>query len=109
MPEIIEKQLSKLLPKNAPDLVIVRIIVEGLIRDKPSKHQWELIDYMDEVNQITSMGRTTAYPISIIAQMILEKNITKYGVLFGEVDVPFDIFLSEMKKRNMDFDIIISD
>jgi lysine 6-dehydrogenase len=64
---------------------------------------------MDEVNQITSMGRTTAYPISIIAQMILEKNITKYGVLFGEVDVPFDIFLSEMKKRNMDFDIIISD
>ena len=107
--EIIEKQLSKLLPKNTPDLVIVRIIVEGLIRDKPTKHQWELIDYMDEVNQITSMGRTTAYPISIIAQMILEKNITKYGVLFGEVDVPFDIFLSEMKKRNMDFDIIISD
>ena len=47
-----------------------------------------MIDYYDEKLKITSMMRTTAFPTSIIAQMIANGTITARGVVPPEQCVP---------------------
>ena len=50
------------------------------------------------------MARTTAYPISIIGQLISHNIITDKGVLPGEsIDSLKGVFEEELKKRNIVF------
>lgn len=60
-----------------------------------------MIDYYDEKNNITSMMRTTAFPVSIIAEMIRDRVISDSGVFTCEEIVPCKSFFDELKKRNI--------
>jgi lysine 6-dehydrogenase len=50
---------------------------------------------------MTAMMRTTAFPTSIIAQMVAQGDITMRGVLPPEVCVPGDKMIAELGKRNV--------
>ena len=52
-------------------------------------------------NNITSMMRTTAYPTSIIAQMIGQNIIEDRGVFCSEEIVSCEPFFKELEKRNI--------
>jgi lysine 6-dehydrogenase len=99
--EVIEHYLVKHLPKGEPDIVLVRVIVSGTIGNEKKEVVTDLMDFADE--NYSSMARTTAFPTSIIGQMIMNNIIQTKGVLFGEVIVPKDIFLFELSKRNIKF------
>jgi lysine 6-dehydrogenase len=60
-----------------------------------------MIDYYDSQSAITSMMRTTAFPTSIIAQMVARGDITARGVFPPEQCVPLDPFLGELRRRNI--------
>ncbi len=45
--------------------------------------------------------RTTAFPTSIIAQLLAHGTVQKRGVLPPELCVPGDIMITELKKRNV--------
>jgi lysine 6-dehydrogenase len=47
------------------------------------------------------MMRTTAFPTSIIAQMVANGTITERGVHPPEQCVPLDPFIAELKKRKI--------
>jgi lysine 6-dehydrogenase len=47
------------------------------------------------------MMRTTAFPASIVIQMLASGAITKRGGVLQERDVPADLFLEEMAKREI--------
>ena len=47
------------------------------------------------------MMRTTAYPTSIIAQMIEQNIITERGAFCSEEIVPCSPFFKELEKRNI--------
>lgn len=70
------------------DLTVMRIIVEGL-KNKADSHttrlQWDVLDRLDPTTQATSMSRTTAFPCSIIAQMVMRGEIEAKGVLPPEL------------------------
>jgi len=62
---------------------------------------FELIDFYDEIDNITAMMRTTSFPTSIIAHMIVEGNITARGVVAPELFVPLGPFVRELADRNI--------
>ncbi|MGC2183622.1 MAG: hypothetical protein WA637_10105 [Terriglobales bacterium] len=45
--------------------------------------------------------RTTAFPASIVLQMIASGVLTKRGGVLQERDVPADLFLDEMSRRGI--------
>jgi lysine 6-dehydrogenase len=66
------------------DATLLRIEVSGETEGKDVKHVFEMIDYYDEEKRYTSMGKTTSFPASIGAQMIMSGQIEKRGVVFPE-------------------------
>ncbi len=99
--EIFEEMLRRKLPSNGPDVVLMRVTVEGTAGGAHTALAYEMIDYYDESAQMTSMMRTTAFPTSIIAQMAAGGRIDRRGVLPPEQCVPLEPFLEELRKRNI--------
>jgi lysine 6-dehydrogenase len=99
---ILATMLERKLPKDEPDAVLVRVSVKGTKEGEPTEIVWELIDYMDEKTGLSAMMRTTAFPISIIAQMLVKGTIRSRGSLAQETSIPAAEFLSELKARGID-------
>jgi lysine 6-dehydrogenase len=89
------------LPMNGKDVVLLKVISEGFKDNLQSKIEYTMIDYYDELHGITSMMRTTGYPVSIIAQMIEDGQIKDRGVFGSEEIVPCKSFFEELSKRNI--------
>ena len=60
-----------------------------------------MIDYTDPATGMTSMMRTTAWPASIVLQMLISGDIAKRGGIRQEIDVPAQLFLNEMARREV--------
>jgi lysine 6-dehydrogenase len=82
---------------DAPDITVLRVEAHH------SNHvaAFTLVDRSDEKTKMSSMMRTTAWPASIVVQMMAAGKITKRGAVLQEVDVPADPFLQEMAKRGL--------
>jgi saccharopine dehydrogenase-like NADP-dependent oxidoreductase len=91
----------KSLPINERDVVLLKILAQGMKNGKKVDVDYTMIDYYDEKNDITSMMRTTGYPTSIIAQMIENGTIKEHGVFGCEEIVPCSPFFRELEKRNI--------
>jgi lysine 6-dehydrogenase len=102
--ELLAALLLEKLPINEKDVVLIKVLSKGMKNGKNISLEYTVIDYYDEKNNITAMMRTTAYPISITAQM-MERNIIKeYGVFCSEEVVPLKPFFEELEKRNIIID-----
>jgi lysine 6-dehydrogenase len=96
---------------SAPDVTIMRIEahekrpggLRALLAEKrPARVlSFTLVDHYDPSTGMTSMMRTTAWPASIIVQMLAGGEIAKRGGLRQELDVPADAFLSAMARRGI--------
>ncbi|MFN8659495.1 MAG: saccharopine dehydrogenase C-terminal domain-containing protein [Candidatus Obscuribacterales bacterium] len=100
---VLASLLSQKLPKEETDVVLVRVSVLGMRQGEPAEIVWEAIDYMDEKTGLSAMMRTTAFPASIIAQMVADNEITSRGTLAQETAIPTKRFLEEMRKRGVEF------
>ncbi|HEX7960507.1 MAG TPA: saccharopine dehydrogenase C-terminal domain-containing protein [Terriglobales bacterium] len=85
------------LSGNEPDVCIMRI--EAHQNDRVLA--FEMVDYFDPKLEMSAMMRTTAWPASIVLQMIAAGVIKKRGAIKQELDVPADVFLKEMNQRGI--------
>ena len=99
--DLLASLLLEKLPINGKDVVLVKILSKGMKDGKNLSFDYTIIDYYDEENDITSMMRTTAYPISITAQMLEDGAISRRGVFCPEEIVPCTVFFEELKKRDI--------
>jgi len=99
--EMLASLLLQRLPINEHDVVLIKVLGRGMKNGKRVSLKYVIIDYYDKKNEITAMMRTTAYPISITAQMIERNVIKKRGVFCSEEIVPPKPFFEELKKRNI--------
>ena len=106
--EFFETLLKKKLPQNGPDVVLTRVAITGTLEGNYRSLAYEMVDYYDTSTQMTSMMRTTSFPTSIIAQMIVNGTIPERGVHPPEHCVPLDPFILELKKRNIVFNESLS-
>src|SRR5580704_14597229 len=98
----------------SPRQVMSSLLVEKLSGDEPEitlmrieAHQgdvtasFSMVDYTDQATGLTSMMRTTAWPASIVLQMLIDGRISKRGGIRQELDVPAQLFLNEMAQRGI--------
>lgn len=82
---------------DEPEVTLLRVEAhhDGMIAS------FSMIDHTDAANGMTSMMRTTAWPASIVLQMLVGDEIVKRGGIRQEIDVPAQRFLSEMERRGI--------
>jgi lysine 6-dehydrogenase len=76
--KILEQKLSS---KTQKDIVAMKIETSGTKDNKRTAYFYDLLDFCDKKRGITAMARTTAYPASIVAQLILRKALKEKGVV----------------------------
>ncbi|MBM44168.1 MAG: saccharopine dehydrogenase [Phycisphaerae bacterium] len=62
------------------DLTVMRVTGTGMLEGKPTRLTWDLHDRADPVSGCSSMSRTTAFPCTIMARMIIEGAVDEPGV-----------------------------
>ena len=97
---------------KGPDVCIMRLEahesvrtpgVRGLLggRLQGRVATFTLVDHYDPKTDMSAMMRTTAFPASIVIQMLASGAIAKRGGVLQERDVPADLFLAEMEQRGI--------
>ena len=99
--EVFIELLKKKIPQAGPDVVLMKVDVEGIRSGKKQKCEITMIDYFDESRNISAMMRGTAYPTSVIAQFLASGVIANHGVITPEQCVPLDPLLAELRARGM--------
>ncbi|HVP27074.1 MAG TPA: saccharopine dehydrogenase family protein [Candidatus Bathyarchaeia archaeon] len=100
------KLLSEKLTKpEARDIVALKVEVSGMKNNKPTRYVYHLRDYYDREHGITAMARTTAYPASITAQLILKDEVKEKGVVppekIGANSKLFQLFCEGLQKHGI--------
>jgi lysine 6-dehydrogenase len=93
--------LKRKLDSGGRDIVVLRVSLVGRRGGHSQTLTFELIDFYDEINNITSMMRTTSFPTSIIAQMVVGGTLASRGVLPPESCVPLDPLIAELAARRI--------
>ena len=77
----------------------VRRLLGGRLKGRVAA--FTLVDHYDSKKDMSAMMRPTAFPASIVLQMLASGAIAKRGGVLQERDVPADLFLDEMSKRGI--------
>jgi lysine 6-dehydrogenase len=83
---------------NDPDVTIMRCEAHAGNRVA----SFTMVDRYDPETKMTSMMRTTAWPASVVLQMLCSGEIEKRGAVLQERDVPAQQFLKEMAARGVE-------
>ena len=97
---------------KGPDVCIMRIEahesikapgVRGLLGGKLKGRvaTFTMVDRYDPKSDMSSMMRTTAFPASIVLQMMCMGAVSKRGAVLQERDVPAEAFLEEIRRRGI--------
>ena len=106
--------LQKHLPADGPDYVLVRLDFVGRgcrsphdskgVSDNLSEIQrlhYDIVDKLDETTGMSAMMRTTAFPASIIAQMMAHGEVLSRGATPQEKAIDPAKFVAELSRRNI--------
>lgn len=83
------------------DLVILRVEAQAAGRVAT----FTVIERGDRATGLTAMMRTTAWPASIVLQMMVAGAIGKCGAIYQEMDVPFGAFAAELAARGIGLEL----
>jgi saccharopine dehydrogenase-like NADP-dependent oxidoreductase len=83
------------------DVVILRVDLWGEKDGCPARVVYQLIDRRDLATGLTAMNRTVGFTASIGAQLIGRGVIAGPGLLSPVTDVPYDVVVAELAKRNI--------
>lgn len=89
------------LPHDEPDAVLVRVDFRGEKDGESKQLVYDIVDTYDEATGLSAMMRTTAFPASIIAQMMAAGQTTHRGATPQERCIPPGPFVEELAKRNI--------
>ncbi len=93
--------LQKTLPADEPDYVLVRLEFLGQISGETKCLRLDIVDEFDEETNLSAMMRTTAFPASIIAQMMVRGDVTTRGATPQEKAIDAEKFVAELARRNI--------
>lgn len=92
----------RLRKPDSPDLVALRVTVEGKRDGRDTRLGWELLDYFDREHGISAMMRTTGYSLAITGQMQARGEIRGAGVLTPDEAVDAERYIGELGKRGIE-------
>jgi lysine 6-dehydrogenase len=99
--KILGELLQRNLPADEPDYVLVRLEFVGKTNGETKRLRYDIVDQFDEANGLSAMMRTTAFPASIIAQMMAQGDVKMRGATPQEKAIDAEKFVSELERRNI--------
>lgn len=93
--------LQKYLPADGPDYVLVRLVLTGTKDGESKELRYDIVDEYDGSTGLSAMMRTTAFPASIIAQMMARGDVLTRGATPQEKAIDPDRFVAELERRNI--------
>jgi lysine 6-dehydrogenase len=94
---VLGELLVKNLPHDEPDVVLVRVEFAG----DGKMLRYDIIDRADPETGLSAMMRTTAFPASIIAQMMARGDVLERGATPQEKAIDPEKFVAELTRRNI--------
>src|SRR5215207_3564478 len=96
--------LNRRLPADEPDLVFIRLEFVGELAGGARRLRYDIIDRFDPRTGLSAMQRTTAFPASIVAQMMARGDTTRKGAVPQERCIPPDAFVAELAARGINIE-----
>lgn len=93
--------LTRHLPADEPDYVLVRLEFVGTKSGARKHLRYDIVDKQDETTGLSAMMRTTAFPASIIAQMMAKGEVLQRGATPQEKAIDAEKFVAELARRNI--------
>lgn len=91
--------------KGDRDLTVLLVRVEGIKDGNETTITYEMVDFYDEENGVTSMAKTTGYSAALMARMLGRGAITKKGIQWPVRVILGDLFeelLSKLRERGVE-------
>jgi lysine 6-dehydrogenase len=101
MRDVFSQMIRNKLQRAGKDVVLLRVYIMGNHRGQRRTLSYDLIDFYDENENISSMMRTTAFSASIIGQFLAEGRVTMRGVATPEMCIPLRPMLDELRTRRI--------
>ncbi len=98
---VLGELLQKHLPADGLDYVLVRLDFAGTKNGITERFRYDIIDKTDETTGLSAMMRTTAFPASIIAQMMARGDVLTRGATPQEKAIDPVAFVAELERRNI--------
>lgn len=95
---VVEPHLRR---RGSPDLVALRVVVEGVREGADARVTYHLLDFMDEERGISAMGRSTGFSLAIIGRMQAGGVIAEAGVATPDVAVPAGAYMEALAERGV--------
>ena len=102
--KILAELLQKNLPADEPDYVLVRLDFVGIKTGEKKSLRYDIVDRFDEKTGLSAMMRTTAFPASIIAQMMAKGDVNMRGATPQEKTINAEKFVAELARRNINIE-----
>ena len=99
--KIFGELLQRHLPADGPDYVLVRLDFVGKSDGQMRRLRYDIVDKLDESTGMSAMMRTTAFPASIITQMMARGDVLVRGATPQEKAIDPDKFVAELDRRNI--------
>lgn len=108
--------LQQNLPADGPDYVLVRLefvgtllpgvrdteaSAKGVTNSASTRLRYDIVDSFDPATGLSAMMRTTAFPASIIAQMMAKEDVLMRGATPQEKAIDPEKFVAELARRNI--------
>jgi lysine 6-dehydrogenase len=87
------------------DLVVLMGWGTGSKDGKKKRIEIKMIDYADSATGLTSMARTTGFPATLVARMLIEGTIKETGILRQENSVPPEAMFKALAERGVRVEI----
>jgi lysine 6-dehydrogenase len=101
--KLLGELLNRHLPADEPDLVFIRLEFVGRLADgeRAARLRYDIIDRFDPRTGLSAMQRTTAFPASLVAQMMARGETTRRGAVPQERCIPPDAFVKSLAARGI--------
>ena len=97
---IIARLFEEKFAGDDADVVILRVEAHA----GPRVESFTCVDRFDAATGMTAMMRTTAWPASVVVQMLASGEIAKRGGVRSELDIPAGAFLEAMARRGVNIE-----
>jgi lysine 6-dehydrogenase len=101
---LLAELLVRHLPTDEPDVVLIRLEFRGTLDGQQRTLRYDIIDRFDARTGLSAMMRTTAFPASIIAQMMARNETTGRGALPQERCIRPAPFVAALAARGIEID-----
>jgi len=95
------------LEKGEADITVMRITIKGEVDNSKAEIVYNLHDRHDELNQISSMARTTGYTCTAVANLVLKGAYLNPGInppeYLGRHEAHYDFIMNYLYERNVTY------